>query len=96
MVEGLRYKLRMMGVPLDGPANIYCDNESVVKSSTHPESTLKKKHAAINYHRIREAQAADPPYIRITWIDGNENLADAFTKVLVGQKRHYLLSRILW
>lgn len=96
MVEGLRYKLRMMGVPLDGPANIFCDNESVVKSSTRPESTLKKKHAAINYHRIREAQAADPPYIRITWIDGNENLADAFTKVLVGQKRHYLLSRILW
>jgi hypothetical protein len=94
MLEGMRYKLRMLGVPIEGPTNIYCDNESVVKSSTRPESTLKKKHAAINYHRIREAQAAG--YIRITWIDSNENLADAFTKVLSGQKRHYLLSRILW
>jgi hypothetical protein len=96
MIEGLRYKLRMLGVPIEGPTTIYCDNESVVKSSTRPESTLKKKHAAINYHRIREAQAAQPAYIRIAWIESSQNLADAFTKVLSGQKRHYLLSRILW
>lgn len=96
MIEGLRYKLRMMGVPIDGPTNIYCDNESVVKSSTRPESTLKKKHAAINYHRIREAQAATPAYIRIGWIPSEENLSDALTKVLSRSKRHYLFSRILW
>ena len=94
MIEGLRYKLRMMGVPIDGATQIFCDNDSVVKSSTRPESTLKKKHAAVNYHRIREAQAGG--YVTISWIDGNENLADALTKVLTGKKRHYLFSRILW
>jgi hypothetical protein len=26
MVEALRYKLRMFGVPLEGPANAFCDN----------------------------------------------------------------------
>ena len=41
-IEALLYKLRMFGVPVDGPARIFCDNESVVKSSTFPESTLKK------------------------------------------------------
>jgi hypothetical protein len=30
MIWGLRYKLRMMGVPLDGHAHIHVDNKSVV------------------------------------------------------------------
>lgn len=42
MVEGLRYRLRMMGVPIDGPVNTLCDNDSVVKNVTNPASTLKK------------------------------------------------------
>jgi hypothetical protein len=58
LIEGLRYKLRMMGVPILGPANVYGDNEAVVNSTTAPESTLKKKHNAIHYHRVHEAVAA--------------------------------------
>ena len=94
MIEGLRYKLRMMGVPIDGSTKVYCDNESVVKSTTRPESTLKKKHTAIAYHRAREAQAAG--HVSIAWIDGRLNLSDAFTKVTVGERRRYLYSRILY
>ena len=94
LIDGLRYKIRMMGIPLEGPMNVYCDNDSVVRSSTSPESTLKKKHDSINYHRSREAQAAG--YIRVAWIDGQRNIADAFTKMLSGEKRRELLSRILW
>ena len=29
LVEGLRYKLRMLGVPIDGPCDSFCDNNSV-------------------------------------------------------------------
>jgi len=29
LIEGLCYKLWMFGIPLDGPANVYCDNNSV-------------------------------------------------------------------
>ena len=57
-VIGLRYKLRIMGVPLEGLANIYCDNDSVVKSSTNPEATLSKKNVSITYHKCRQAFAA--------------------------------------
>jgi hypothetical protein len=92
MIEGLRYKLRMMGIPIDDATTIFCDNDATAQATTRPESTLKKKHNAINYHRIREAQAAGQ--VRIAWIDGIENLADVLTKVLVGQKRRYFLSRI--
>jgi hypothetical protein len=55
LIEGLRYKLRMMGVPVEDPCNVFCENEAVVKNSTKPESTLKKKHQAIAYHPTREA-----------------------------------------
>ena len=55
MIEGLRYKLRMFGVPIDGPANVFGDNQSVINNATIPESPLKKKHVAICYHRVREA-----------------------------------------
>ena len=48
--ESLRYKLRMFGVPIDGPTNVFCDNEAVYKITSIPESTLKKKHHSIAYH----------------------------------------------
>lgn len=47
LLEALRYKLRMMGIPIEGPADVFCDNESVVTNSTIPESTLKRKHNSI-------------------------------------------------
>ena len=40
MIEGLRYKLRMMGVAIDGPSNVFCDNNTVVINSSCPESVL--------------------------------------------------------
>jgi hypothetical protein len=55
LIEGLRYKLRMMGVPIEDPCNVFCDNEAVVKNYTRPELTLKRKHQAIAYHRTCEA-----------------------------------------
>jgi hypothetical protein len=36
--RGLRYKLRMMGVAIDGPTYIYGDNMSVVHNTQRPES----------------------------------------------------------
>ena len=94
MIEGLRYKLRMMGVPLDGPTSVFCDNNAVVINSTHTESMLKKKHAAINYHRTREAIAAGT--IRVAKEGTATNLADILTKLLNGPTLKAIISRILW
>ena len=38
----LRYKLRMFGIPIDGPADVFCDNQGVVKNTSLPESVLSK------------------------------------------------------
>ena len=51
-VRGLRYKLRMMGIPCDDPTFIYGDNQSVLASTTIPDSTLKKKSQSITYHFV--------------------------------------------
>ena len=92
-VEGLRYKLRMMGVPIDGPANLFCDNQSVFKNCSFPESTLKKKHNAIAYHKTREAQASKT--IRVAWEKGETNLSDILTKLLPGPRLRELARHVL-
>ena len=42
MIISLRYKLRMLGIPVPEHANVFCDNESVYKNTSFAESTLKK------------------------------------------------------
>jgi hypothetical protein len=94
LIVALRYKLRMFGVPIDGPANVFCDNRGVVKNASIPESTLMKKHNAINYHAVREAAAAG--ILRVGKEDGETNLADLLTKVLSGEKRWNICWHIMW
>lgn len=94
MIESLRYKIRMFGIPLEGPANLFCDNNSVVNNASKPESQLKKRHVSIAYHRCREACAAG--VVRIAWCDGKENPADVLTKNVVGPSFKYLLRMMLW
>ena len=94
MIEALRYKLRMFGVPIDGPANVYCDNEAVYKNTTIPESVLKKKHHSIAYHRCREAVASKT--MRVAKQGTTKNLADLFTKILTAMRRNFLLERFTY
>jgi len=94
LIESLRFKLRMFGVPIVGPANLFIDNGSVVANTINPESVLKKKHNAIAYHKVREAIAQGT--IRIAKEDGKTNLADILTKPLPGPRMKKLLYHILY
>ena len=58
MIEALRYKLQCFEITVEGPAELFCDKISVVKNSSISTSVLNKRHNAIYYHRVREAQAA--------------------------------------
>jgi hypothetical protein len=79
-IMDLRYNLRMMGIPIDGPTYMFGDNASVVTSGTIPHSTLSKRHVALAYHRVREAVATG--VIIFLHIEGKENPADILTKFL--------------
>ena len=85
LVTALRYKLRMFGVPIDCPTDMFCDNEAVYKNSSTPESILHKKHHSVTYHKCREAVASG--ICRIAIEDTEPNLADIFTKLLPGPRR---------
>lgn len=92
LVEALRYKLRMFGIPIDGASVILCDNIAVVLNATQSESAIKRKHVSIAYHRYREAQAAG--YIKIGSIRGMDNVADLLTKLLPGPRLRQLMEYI--
>ena len=84
-----RLKCKSIGIRLDGPADIGCDNQGVVKNTSVPGSTLSKKHNAVNYHIIREAVAAGS--IRVGKEDTQTNPADALTKIMPYSQKHKLI-----
>jgi hypothetical protein len=92
-LHGICYKLRMMGIPMKGASYMYGDNMSVVTNLSKPESTLKMSNS-ICYHAVREAVAMDEALV--AHIPTKKNLADLFTKVLYGQTRRFLFTRMLW
>ena len=92
--QGNRYKLRMMGVPIEGPCNVLCDNESVVKNVKGPESACKKKHNSVAYHKARESIAAK--VIRVAKESGLTNVADLLTKLLSGSVLRELSKRVMF
>ena len=94
MVKALRYKLRMFGIPMGGPASVFCDNEAVYKNTVLPESTLKKKHHSIAFHYCREAVAAK--IVQVAKEGTNTNLSDLFTKSLTAIRRRFLLDRFTY
>ncbi len=92
-LRGLRYKIRMMGIPLSGPTYVYGDNKSQVTNSSRPESTLKKKCNSFCYHAIRESVAMGATLL--THIRTGDNLADFLTKTTSGTKRRKLVRGVV-
>jgi len=94
-IRGLRYKLRMMGIPFSDPCFVYGDNQSVLYNTTLPESTLKKKSNSIAYHAVREGVATNE------WLTGYEptdsNVSDLLTKpVPAGERRTRLVRGVMY
>jgi hypothetical protein len=79
-IRGVQYKLRMLGVPIDGPTFFFGDNMSVITNTSIPESVLKKKSNSITYCCVREAVAMGE--ILPAYVDTMLNTSDILTKVL--------------
>ena len=58
IIIAFRFKLRCFGIPIDGPTNVLCDNETMCNNTRSHDSRLNKKHNAIAFHKSREAVAA--------------------------------------
>jgi hypothetical protein len=93
-IMDLRFTLRMMGIPLDGPSWMFGDNKSVITSSTIPHSSLNKRHNALSYHRVREAISANIIYF--LHVEGKYNPSDIVTKFLSWSKFWPLIQPLLF
>ena len=88
-IEAQHYKLCMFGIPIEGPTNVFCDNEAMLKNNTIPKSMLKKKHNSICYLCCREAVAVR--VMRVVKEGRLTNLSDLFTKPLMQGVREGLV-----
>ena len=94
-LRGLRYKLRMLGIPVEGHAYVFGDNQSVLANTTIPESTLKKKMQSICYHFVREGSARGE--WRTSYVNTHDNESDLLTKSLPsGDKRRNFVRKLLY
>ena len=94
-LRGLRYKLRMMGIPVDNPCFIFGDNQSVLWNTTIPDSMLKKKTGSVSYHFVRERVSADE--WRTTYVNTKANPSDILTKNLpAGENRYNKVRMVLY
>ena len=84
----------MFRVPVEGPTDIFCDNEVVYKNTSIPEWLLRKKHHRISYHRCREAVAAGT--VRIAKEGTKMNFSYVFTNIMSIVRREEILEKFTY
>ncbi len=72
--QGIRYKLHMISIPIDGATHIYGDSVSVIDNTTKPKSILKKKNNDICCHTLCQSIAMGESIT--AHIDGDRHPAD--------------------
>ena len=77
-VQGLHYKLQMLGIPCENSTCSYGDSQSVLAIMTVPDSMLRKKSQSIPYHFVHEGSVHDEWHM--TYINTHENKADLLMK----------------
>ena len=59
MIVEIKIKLKIFGITLSGPANLFYDNNGVVNNTSIPGSTPYKNHNAIKHHCVHESDSVD-------------------------------------
>ena len=90
----VRYKMRMMGISIEPTSTILCDNQAVIINTQFPTSSLKKKHNAVAFHKIREAVAAG--IVRTAHVRSEHNVSDILTKPKGPMDYYRLLKELLF
>jgi hypothetical protein len=72
--------LQDMGLELQTPIGISCDNQATVKLCYNPGQHSRTKHIEVRQYYVREQ--IDSRKLVVTWISGGANPADGFTKAL--------------
>ena len=85
----LRIRCKSIGLRLVGPSEVLYDNQSMIKNTSIPEFIPLRKQNAVNYHIVREVDAA--VIMKVGKEDTETNPADALTKLMPYTKKRCLI-----
>ena len=94
LTKCLRYKLSMMGIPIDGPTFVFFDYKLVVISTSVPTLNFAKNHLVIFYHAVKEG--VDAGIHQVVNISGEFKPAGVLTKLLMAAVKSPHIGRILY
>jgi hypothetical protein len=67
-----------LGLPVDLPVKLYCDNQAAIRVATDDGETKRSKHINVRYHNIREKVASG--LIAVDFVATGDQEADMLTK----------------
>lgn len=88
----LRILLIDMGLNIDQPTVLYCDNQAAIHIFANPLCHELTKHIKIDCHFVREKLCSN--IICLAHIHTRHQPADVFTKALGSDQHHYLLCKL--
>ena len=94
LVKELHYNLRIIVVPIDGPAIFFEENKSVLNGASIPESKLSRKHMGICYYAVRESYSSG--ICKVGFVNGTQNVANCLIKILSGYSKEMEVEKCLW
>lgn len=76
----MSYQLADMGITVNKPISIFCDNTSAINLSKNPIMHSRTKHVAIKLHFLREQVLANE--FQLLYVPSQAQVAGIFTKAL--------------
>jgi hypothetical protein len=91
-LQWILYLLKDLHVSLIKPRVLYCDNQSAIHIAANPVFHERTKYLEIDCHLVREKMQAG--IMKLLPVSSKDQLADFFTKLLLPQPFHVLLSKL--
>ena len=87
-----RHILREIGFGDPGTMNLWCDNQTSIHIANNPVFHERTKHIKVDCHFVREK--LEQKLIATNHVRTGEQLADIFTKSLVGKRVTYICNKL--
>lgn len=91
-ITWLRNLLTDIGLVINQPSTLYCDNQAAFHIAANPLYHERTKHIDIDCHFVREKLRSNVLYT--SRIQTRQQPDDIFTKALGSDQHHYLLSKL--